>query len=118
MVNKLSFVLSMSSKCEVSLLSIFRVLKLMERHGVKSVYYEANASEKFSSLWPPNFNRKQIIKQPSPAQLSNACAPNCQWNHDCYFKLHLIPISKAETVLIATNNSHSNFTMSSTKPWF
>jgi hypothetical protein len=52
MVNKLSFVLSMSSKCEVSLLSIFRVVKLMERCGVESVYYEANASESFPAFAP------------------------------------------------------------------
>ncbi len=78
MVNKLSFVLSMSSKCEVLLVSIFRVVKLMERCGVESVYCEANASESFPAFAPPNFNRKQIIKQPSPAQLSNPCAPNCK----------------------------------------
>jgi hypothetical protein len=43
----------MSSKCEVSLLSIFRVVKLMERLGVESVYYEANASESFPAFAPP-----------------------------------------------------------------
>lgn len=39
----------------------------MERCGVESVYCEANASESFPAFAPPNFNRKQIIKQPSPA---------------------------------------------------
>jgi hypothetical protein len=53
MVNKLSFVLSMSSKCKVLLVSIFRVVKLMERRGVESVYCEANASESFPAFAPP-----------------------------------------------------------------
>jgi hypothetical protein len=108
----------MSSKCEVSLLSIFRVVKLMERSGVESVYYEANASESFPVFAPPTSTANKSSNNQVLLKLSNACAPNCQCSHDCYFKLHLIPISKAETVLIATNNSHSNFTMSSTKPWF
>jgi hypothetical protein len=67
MVNKLSFVLSMSSKCKLSLLSIFRVFKLMESCGVESVYYEEMLVKVFQPLRPQ-------LQQKTNHQTTKSCS--------------------------------------------